>query len=158
MRLSIRREGDGWDRAHVLRFDWQAVSEEFSASAGPSVRGALHRKAPRRPEWDHPERGPVGRLADSIDWHRESAESMVRLKFSAHVGYAAYVVHGTRAHGIDPREREWLHWVDPEGNHFRRHVEHPGARSNDFADTVLHEQQPAVVEHLARAVERNVKE
>lgn len=157
MRLSIDKVGD-WGNTPIHRFNWEEIAERFVASAGGSTEDALKAECPRRPDWDHPERGAPGRMAESIDHTSAIDESSASMRFSAHTPYAGYVVNGTGPHGIDPRLKRWLHWVDPGGSHFAKHVDHPGATANHFPDRVLMAESEDIAEKLSRAVEDTVKE
>lgn len=157
MRLSIDKVGD-WANTPIHRFNWEEIAQRFHDDAGPSTQDALKAECPRKPVWDHPERGAPGTMAESIDRGSEIGESSAKMRFEAHTPYAGYVVHGTAPHPIDPRVKRWLHWVDPGGEHFRKHVEHPGATANHFPDRVLMAEGESIAEKFSRAVEDTVKE
>lgn len=152
MRVSIHREGD-WFHSALFRFTWSNAATQFADTVGPKVRDRLAEACPRKPGWDHPERGVPGRMANSITYRRESDPGdSVNLRYEAHTPYAGYVVHGTTPHEIRPVAARALHWVDLEGEHFRARVSHPGNQANRFPDRVLAEERDSIVEDFTRAV------
>ena len=151
------KEGD-WERTPYHRFHWESIAERFAQDVTPDLEAVLKEECPKRPAWDHPERGAPGAMAASIDSEHETTADSLTIDFAAHTDYAGYVVHGTRPHGIDPRVKRWLHWVDPGGEHFAKHVDHPGATADPFPDRVLENESRYIADKFARAVQEQLKE
>lgn len=65
---------------------------------------------------------------------------------SSDVPYAGYVLGGTRAHDILPRDKQALFW--PGARHPVASVHHPGYRGNDFLSAAVDATLPLVAEEL----------
>jgi hypothetical protein len=68
--------------------------------------------------------------------------------------YAGYVIGGTRAHDIYPRDKQALFW--PGARHPVTHVHHPGTKGNDFPAAAARDILPAVSRALEVTVARAV--
>ncbi len=151
MRASIRREGDWFDNA-LFRWNWNEAATRITETAGPRLTEALRDASPRKPAWDHPERGAPGELADSIDYSATEQDSALRIEWAAHVPWAKWVVRGTPPHRILPHGPYPLRWTDDTGEHQHWAVNHPGASANPFQERVLAEKKTEVVDDVSDAV------
>lgn len=57
-----------------------------------------------------------------------------------------FILGGTAAHDIYPRQAGALHWQDGSGDHFAAHVRHPGTRPNNFFQPVMDEMRPLLTQ------------
>lgn len=152
MRVTVKREGDWFGNA-LFKWNFAGVKDVVKDRTGPRVEDALKAACPRKPGWDHPERGAPGEMAESIDHTLvDESEKQFRIEWSAHVPWAAYVVRGTSPHRIVPHGPYPLRWTDADGLHQALAVNHPGARPNAFPDRVLEEQKESMVEDFSEAV------
>ena len=58
--------------------------------------------------------------------------------------YGAFVREGTRPHKIRARIANFLHWVGPSGDVFRKEVNHPGTKPNPYHIRTLEAQSGEV--------------
>jgi hypothetical protein len=136
----------------LRRFSWTKAAVAWSDEAGPIVREALKEKAPVG-------KGPrAGRLRDAIRYQREtSGVAGVTLYFLSNTPYTPYVLHGTRAHPIAARAARSLHWVGPQGDVFRRRVNHPGTKPNPFPERAVLPLEALLRERFRAAIEEAMK-
>lgn len=114
-----------------LRVDWAQVAAGWADQVQPAGVAALKRAAPVR------QGEGAGRLRDSIRAERTASAAELVIRFTSRVPYAGFVVGGTRAHEIVPRNARVLAWEGPGGPVFARHVNHPGTRPNRFPERAL---------------------
>ena len=67
---------------------------------------------------------------------------------------ATFLSEGTAPHDIYPVSAEALHWVDESGEHFAKHVYHPGTEGLNLEETALAETSDDVDRLIAEAEER----
>lgn len=128
------------------KFSWAAAAAAWADEVQPLAQEALRRAAPVAP-------GPGGgALRDSIRSERTTTPGTVTLTFTARVPYADYVLDGTAAHIIEPRNARALHWVGPNGSVFAHRVNHPGTRPNPFPRRALSPLMAMIQARLEAAV------
>lgn len=135
----------------IAGFQWELAARQWISQAEPLIAERLRQAAPVG-------QGPgAGRLRDSIrSEHVVSAASVV-LTFTANVPYAGFVVEGTAAHDIRPRNAQILHWSGPGGSVFAHLVHHPGTRPDPFAERAVRPIEGDVLALLEAAVAEQLK-
>lgn len=114
-----------------LRVNWAQVAAGWADQVQPAGVAALKRAAPVG-------QGPgAGRLRDSIRAERTASAAELVIRFTSAAPYAGFVLGGTRAHEIRPRNASVLAWDGPGGPVFARRVNHPGTRPNRFPERAL---------------------
>jgi hypothetical protein len=72
--------------------------------------------------------------------------------FTAHTPYAKFVIDGTPPHVIEARAAKVLHWTGPNGDVFRRRVNHPGTQPNPFPRKALLPMMPYIQQRYREAI------
>jgi hypothetical protein len=107
----------------LQQLQWTKRLVEFSDFIGPKFRKILQDEAPV----------DSGRLRSSIRYSRVTLVGSVRIRWTAHVPYAPFVIEGTKAHRITAVAARTLHWTTSGGGErFAHSVWHPGTKPNDF--------------------------
>ena len=68
--------------------------------------------------------------------------------------YASFVEEGTRPHEIRPRKAASLHWVDADGDHFAKKVNHPGTPSLPFIGPAVLKAERVMVRDIEVAADK----
>ena len=144
MTLTVRV--DSTRNSPLSRFQWGLAARQWIDQAEPLIRERLRQAAPVG-------QGPgAGRLRDSIRSEHVVSAANVVLTFTAHVPYAGFVVEGTAAHDIRPRNARVLHWTGPGGGVFAHLVHHLGTRPDPFAERAVRPVSGEVLALLEAAV------
>jgi hypothetical protein len=107
--------------------DWKAAARAWADQVGPLVKRELQNKAPVSPNGD-------GALRKSVRYRSKVLASRAEITFTA-VDYARFVIDGTPAHEIRPRNKRALWWEGAA--HPVPMVRHPGTRPNDFVTRAI---------------------
>lgn len=127
----------------VTRPQWRDAAESWVAQVEPLGESALRATAPV----SQGKNG--GMLRKSIrGGHAISAASAV-ITYVA-VDYVRFVIDGTVAHDIRPRNKRALFWEGAE--HPVGLVHHPGTKPNDFVERALAPLEPEVKAAMKRAI------
>lgn len=138
-------------RPSLSRFRFAAAANVWAEEIAPVVERAIRGRAPVG-------QGPgAGRLQKSVRHAITRSSSGVTITFTAPTPYTGYVVRGTRAHEIRPRNASALHWVTEDGDRFARLVHHPGTRPNPFAVRAVTPLIPIIRERFKAAVSDALK-
>jgi hypothetical protein len=128
------------------QFKWLKAATGWADLVGPAVRTELKRQAPVG------QGANAGQLRDKIRYERRTTATSVQLRFSTGVGYAKYVVGGTKPHVIYPVAARALRFAGRNGTVFARVVHHPGTKANDFPARALHVTGPMIQQRLSAAM------
>lgn len=139
--VSIKRK----DQHLITKLRWQKLASRWVAEVGPIIQEALKAEAPVG------KKGRIGWLRDSIHHVGHVNSRDAGIEFFADAPYTKFVVHGTPAHVILPRNVKMLHWQDSGGHHFRGMVNHPGAKANHFPERAIVPLVP-VIRHRFRNI------
>lgn len=144
MTFTVKVSGAQHLRAN--RAAWQAAAREWAKIVGPLAKQALQAKAPVSPNHG-------GALRKSIRYRTKVLASRAEMTFTAS-DVARFVIDGTAAHEIRPKNKKALFWEGAATPVVR--VMHPGTRPNDFVERALRplhaEIQAALDEALAAAL------
>jgi Bacteriophage HK97-gp10, putative tail-component len=133
--LTVELSGDSIADSPFARFSWTKAAVEWADEAGPMVRAALKAEAPVGKTDLSGRKG--GRLRDSIRYERETAVGSVTMVFTANVPYAGFVIEGTGPHVITASAARALQFEFQGAVTYRRSVQHPGTKANDFPERAL---------------------
>lgn len=137
----------GADALRVSRAGWQAAAREWAKQVGPLAKRELQDKAPVSPN-------NGGALRKSIRYRTKVLASRAEITFTAS-DVARFVIDGTQAHEIRPKNKQALFW---EGaNNPVARVMHPGTRPNDFVKRALEPLGPAIQKALNEAMAAALK-
>jgi hypothetical protein len=136
--------GDLMDR--LTRFRAGAILSEVADTVRPGLVAALKLAAPQH----------SGRLARSIRVERSTRllpTTEVSLRGVTSVPYARFVLEGTAPHPIAAVNAQSLRWYDQMGDPvFRRAVQHPGTRPNDFPKRVWRSMREPIMAELVAQI------
>lgn len=130
MSITIELAGDSLADSPFARFSWTKAAVEWADEAGPMVRAALKAEAPVGKDGLDGRKG--GRLRDSVRYERETSVGSVTMIFTASTPYAGYVIEGTGPHVIAASAARALQFELDGAVTYRRRVNHPGTKPNDF--------------------------
>jgi hypothetical protein len=108
-------------------FAWATAAGRWADAVGPIAREAVSKAAPEG-------KGVfAGGLAASIKSSRTGGAAMVGTQITSSASYAGFVVGGTKAHVIVPRNKSVLRFnLASGGTVFTKRVNHPGTKANPF--------------------------
>jgi hypothetical protein len=110
--LDLRKLPDNLKEQVILRMS-QVAYNEAQAGAGRHIKsGALFQSVFNR----------------QISGGREVGHDRARAP------HAAFVIQGTRPHGIAPKNKKALRWAGPNGFIFSKFVNHPGYKGDPYMD------------------------
>lgn len=141
MTFTVKVSGSG---GRLNRAAWQVAAREWTKSVGPVVKQELQAKAPVR----------TGGLRKSVRYRSNVLASRAVMTFTA-VDYARFVIDGTAAHEIRPRNKQALFWAGAD--HPVTVVHHPGTRANDFVRRAIEPLRPAIQAAMDAAVAAALK-
>lgn len=121
---------------------WKSASRAWVDEVGPLVKRELQAKAPV---------GPLngGGLRKSIRYRSKILAGRAEITFTA-VDYVHFVIDGTVAHDIRPRNKKALWWEGAQ--HPALVVHHPGTKPNDFVRRAIEPLRPAIQAALDEAM------
>jgi hypothetical protein len=137
----------GTSSLRVSRAGWQAAAREWAGLVGPLAKTALQAKAPVSPNHG-------GTLKKSIRYRTKVLATRAEITFTA-VDYARFVIDGTAAHDIRPKNAKALFWEGAQ--HPVAVVHHPGTKPNDFVQRALEPLRPAIQAALREAMAAALK-
>lgn len=132
------------------RFRWQEAARIWGDEAAPLGQSMLRSHAPFR----------TGALRQDIRYRQETTPGLHLIVYYATVPQAGYVIKGTRAHQIVPRNAKALRWLGPGGlggARFARRVNHPGTKPNPFPEKAIKPIGNAISQMFARAVQESMR-
>jgi Bacteriophage protein of unknown function (DUF646). len=126
------------DQRFTTRWRWESVATKWAVESGELMERAIKAEAPvsKKPT--------AGALRDSISFKPKVSATSATVEFTSHVPYARYVIQGTPAHVIMPRNARVLRWQQGGAWVYRQKVNHPGARPNPFPEKALKPLVPVV--------------
>lgn len=127
MSITIERS----DQRFGKRWFWEREAGKWATETGELLRRAISDEAPLG------KKGNIGQLRDSIGYRPRVTRSTATVEFYSRAPYAKYVVGGTPAHLILPRNANVLRWEDSGLVFYRSRVNHPGARANPFPEKAV---------------------
>ncbi len=119
------------DQRFGTRWRWEKVATKWATETGEVLERAIKAAAP---VGDKPD---SGRLKESITFKPRVTPHAATVEFVSRVPYARYVIEGTPAHLIMPRNARVLRWQQGGQWVYRQRVNHPGARPNPFPEKAL---------------------
>jgi hypothetical protein len=137
----------GTQGLHVNRAAWQVAAREWAKQVGPLAKGELQAKAPVSPNHG-------GALRKSIRYRTKVLASRAEITFTASA-VARFVIDGTAAHEIRPKNKQALFWEGAD--HPVGIVHHPGTRPNDFVRRAIDHLRPAIQAALNEALAAALK-
>lgn len=136
MSMSITVEKS--EQRFTTRWRWEAVATKWAEESGELLKTAIEHAAPVGKKADS------GRLRESVQFVPKVSATSATVEFYSRVPYARYVIEGTPAHVIVPRNARVLRWQQGGQWVYRQRVNHPGARANPFAEKAVRPLMPAV--------------
>lgn len=135
-----------------LQRDWIEACGVLSDGARRGVAQGVEEGAAQA-RASHPYRDRTGALTASTRGRvdvstRGGAEGVIE----ATAPYASFVESGTEPHEIRARRARALHWVDADGDHFARRVQHPGARQMPFIGPAAQKAERVMVREIEIAI------
>lgn len=137
---------------------WQAALADIAHGMTRGVERGVE-DAANEARSTHRYKDRTGALTGSIRGFLRAAASPVDggealgvLEASAR--YASYVEEGTTPHVIEARRAKALRWVDSDGVHFAKRVNHPGGRSIPFMGPAVLKVERVVEVEVELAIER----
>jgi hypothetical protein len=115
----------------MTRWRWEAVATKWAVETGEVLERAIKAEAPVS------NKPTAGALRDSITFKPRVSGTAATVEFVSRVPYASYVINGTAAHVIVPRNVRMLRWQQGGQWIYRSHVNHPGARANPFPEKAV---------------------
>ncbi len=147
----------------ALHRRWRSVEREVVSEIRTSVGMAARTGAEiARRERMGAYQDRTGKLTDSTQCTSEATSAGADAVLEATADYASFIHDGTQAHDIYPKDPAGvLHWVGPDGDHFAKHVHHPGTEGHPWLATAAEELEENIISNLeARlpaAVERGLR-
>lgn len=134
------------DQRLTTRWRWEVVATKWATDSGHLMKTAIEHAAPvgKRPE--------SGRLRESIQFVPKVSSTAASIEFYSRVPYARYVIDGTPAHVIVPRNARVLRWQQGGQWVYRQRVNHPGARANPFAEKAVRPLVPVISRKMKNMV------
>lgn len=134
---------DKADQRFGTRWRWESVATKWATETGAVLKQAIKDEAPI---------GKTGQLRDSIGFNPKVGPASATVEFTTRVPYADYVIKGTPAHLIVPRNARVLRWQDGGQWVYRQRVNHPGARANPFPEKAVRPLIPVVSRKMRNLV------
>ena len=137
---------DGFEKVITKTF-WDDVQDEFLENlerrAAPHIdTGIMQRNLYSK------------RITNGVEAGISSDGMMVNWN-GARVNYAAFVLHGTRPHIIEPRNKKALRWTGENGRFmFAKKVKHPGYKGDDFLTKAAED----TMDNLQKILDENLKQ
>lgn len=144
MSMTVRIEKT--DQRFSKRWLWEREATKWVTETGEVLERAIRDAAPIGKK-DHP-----GQLRESIHAHPKVTGSTASVEFSSSVPYARYVIEGTPAHLIVPRNARVLRWESSGQVFYRDRVNHPGAKANPFPERAVRPLGPWVARKMRNIV------
>lgn len=134
------------DQRLSTRWRWESVATKWAVETGEVLEHAIKREAPvsKKPT--------AGQLRDSISYRPRVTASSANVEFMSRAPYARYVINGTPAHTIVPRNARVLRWQQGGAWIYRQRVNHPGARANPFPEKAIRPLVPWVERKMRNLV------
>lgn len=119
------------------RILWAVGVAQWARVAGPLVKAALRAKAPIGQGGGASGR-KSGTFRDSFSYRSKAGLDSLVITFRSSDPVAPFIINGTRAHMIVPRNAKVLHFrTDSGASVFAARVNHPGTRANFFASRAI---------------------
>jgi len=134
---------DKADQRFSTRWRWESAATKWATETGEILKQAIKDAAPV---------GKTGALKDSINFTPKVGTSSATVEFTTRVPYARYVLNGTPAHVIVPRNARVLRWQQGGQWVYRQRVNHPGARANPFPEKAVRPLIPVVSRKMRNLV------
>lgn len=131
------------DQRLATRWRWESAASKWAIETGTVLNAAIKNQAPV---------GKTGRLRDSITFKPRVSATTATVEFMTRVPYGEYVVRGTAAHPIAPRNASVLRWQEGGQWIYRQRVNHPGARANNFPERAVRPLAPLVARKMRNLV------
>lgn len=134
------------DQRFTTRWRWESVATKWATENGELIERAIKAEAPisKKPT--------AGQLRDSISFRPKISATTASIEFVSRAPYARYVIQGTPAHTIVPRNARILRWNQGGQWVYRQRVNHPGARANPFPEKALRPLVPAISRRMRNLV------
>jgi Bacteriophage protein of unknown function (DUF646). len=107
------------DQRFGTRWRWESTATKWALETGTVLTDAIQRAAPVS------DKSTSGKLRDSITFKPKISGSSATVEFTSRVPYAGYVIKGTPAHVIVPRNARVLRWQQGGQWVYRQRVNHP---------------------------------
>lgn len=134
---------DKADQRFSTRWRWESAATKWATETGQILKQAIKNEAPI---------GKTGTLHDSISFVPKIGPTTATVEFITRVPYAKYVIEGTPAHVIVPRNARVLRWQEGGQWIYRKRVNHPGARANPFPEKAVRPLIPVVSRKMRNLV------
>jgi len=134
---------DKADQRFSTRWRWESAATKWATETGEILKQAIKDEAPV---------GKTGALKDSINFRPKIGSASATVEFTTRVPYARYVLNGTPAHVIVPRNARVLRWQQGGQWVYRQRVNHPGARANPFPEKAVRPLIPVVSRKMRNLV------
>lgn len=126
------------DQRFATRWRWETTATKWAVESGEILERAIKAEAPVS------HKPTAGTLRDSISFRPKVSAASATVEFTTRVPYARYVIEGTPAHTIVPRNARVLRWQQGGRWVYRQKVNHPGARANPFPEKAVRPLVPLV--------------
>jgi hypothetical protein len=130
------------DQRFMTRWRWESVASRWTLETGEVMRKAIAQAAPVS------NKSSSGRLRESITFIPRVTATSASVEFVSRVPYARYVIDGTPAHVITPRNARVLRWQQGGQWVYRQRVNHPGARANPFPEKAVQPLVPLITRKM----------
>ena len=134
---------DKADQRFSTRWRWESAATKWAVETGEILKQAIKNEAPV---------GKTGELRDSTSLRPKIGTTTATVEFTTRVPYADYVIKGTPAHVIVPRNARVLRWQEGGQWIYRQKVNHPGARANPFPEKAVRPLIPVVSRKMRNLV------